>query len=286
MDRSVVTIRNKKKKIHWDFVTHDEQLLFLVFNHNGTFFCCAVASYLYGHIHAFFCVERNKCSSNVRTATGNQSGPHRGRSVQFLTKFFITAPRQRRQHLHLAAPTFCSHYIWIKAIEWIDTSALASGRALKWRRTRLFVYVLREGKHAADRICNCHRWSSEPSPAEKWRKCSAPCGVHPHRAPTDTPVRLYGWLALWHRGQRVPAQSSAIGRDRNRDWTARSLVLMGTMGGAFRWKYGAVSNYWIFPVCDLCSSALWGIATGGQLIKKEDMFWTYFIRQVVRSIQV
>lgn len=126
---------------------------FLVFNHNGTFFCCAVASYLYGHIHAFFCVERNKCSPNVRTATGNQSGPRRGRSVQFLTNFFITAPRQRRQHLHLAAPTFCSHYIWIKAIEWIDTSALASGRALKWRRTkRLFVYVLQRGERC--------RWSN------------------------------------------------------------------------------------------------------------------------------
>lgn len=97
-------------------------------------------------------------------------------------RFFITAPRQ---HLRLAAPTFCSHYIWIKAIEWIDTSALASGRALKWRRTkRLFCLCPPRGE--------TRRWSNlqlspliiRAVPAEKWRSRSAPCGVHPHRAPT------------------------------------------------------------------------------------------------------
>lgn len=201
-------------------------LFFVVFNSHYFLvkrnLLCSGFIPLWTHTRLFLCVERNKCSSNVRTATGNQSGPHRGRSVQFPARFFITAPRQRRQHLRFAAPTFCSHYIWIKAIEWIDTSALASGRALKWRRTkRLFVYVLREEKRAADRICNCHRWSSEPSRLRNG-------GTAPLRAvSTHIAVRLYGWLA--HRARSAAAATEIERRTRLFWWRRWAERFAGNM---------------------------------------------------------
>lgn len=65
------------------------------------------------------------------------------RKICNVPRFFIMAPRQRWQHLHLSALTFRTHYIWMKVIEWIDPSALASGHALKRCSTRrLFVCVL------------------------------------------------------------------------------------------------------------------------------------------------
>lgn len=201
------------------------------------------------------------------------------RKICKVPRFFIMAPRQRRQHLHLSAPTFCTHYIWIKVMEWIDPSALASGHASKRRSTRrLFCLCPPNGES--------RRWWTErlspliirDVPLDRWRKRSARC-VHPHRAPTDRRRRRL--VTLRSASFRpLSASHSQIEHD------APALGLMGTMGGTFQWKYGALSKYWIFAVCDLCRSALWGIASSGQLIRKGDVFWTYFIRQVLRSIHV
>lgn len=194
------------------------------------------------------------------------------RKICKVPRFFIMAPLQRWQHSHLSAPTFCTHYIWIKVIEWIDPSALASGHALKRRSTKqLFVCVLRVDKRGVDRICYCHRRSSEPSCWTNGGKRSAPC---PPTSRTDWRRRrilqMTG-LATLRSGSFRPL--SAIRSQIERDTPV--LVLMGTMGGTFQWKYGALSNYWIF--CHLWSMLLCFLTYCHQcqwLIRKEGVFWT------------
>lgn len=134
----------------------------------------------------FLCGQSNKCSSVFPCSSSDWKSIRASlRKMCIAPRFFIMAPQQRWQHVHLSAPTFCTHYIWIKVIEWIDLSELASGHASRRRSPRLlFACVLRVEKRAADRICYCHRWSPEPSCLTNGG--SAPLSVHPHRAPTDT----------------------------------------------------------------------------------------------------
>lgn len=227
--------------------------------HRSVFFFqfigCKPSSKFHAH---YFLRQSNKCWWVFPCSSSDWESIRASvRNICKASRFLIMAPQQRWQHVHLSAPTFCTHYIWIKVIEWIDLSALASGRPSKRRSPRrLPVCVLRAEKQAADRICYCHRWSPEPSLLDKWRKHSTRC---PPRLHTDWRREcVYGWLALWHWGQQVFA-----------DWTRSTPRLNATLRFLYWWgrwaeRFKGDMESWVIieflTVWDLCRSAFWGIA--------------------------